>query len=49
MSHFFHALCFPEWDPSTNRATYRLYRRSSLEHITPIERIPDANPARLGT
>ena len=31
-SHFFDALCYPEWDPRTNRATYRLYRRSILEH-----------------
>jgi len=41
ISHFFDALCFPEWDPSTNRVTYRLYRRLSEEHITPIERIPE--------
>ena len=25
ISHFFDALCFPEWEPSTNRVTYRLH------------------------
>jgi hypothetical protein len=42
ISHFFDALCFPEWDSRTNLVTYRLYRRSSQEHITRIERIPDS-------
>ena len=41
ISHLFDALCFPEWDPRTNRVTYRLYRRRIPEHITPIEHIPD--------
>jgi hypothetical protein len=27
ISHYFDALCFPEWEPQTNRVTYRLYRR----------------------
>jgi hypothetical protein len=40
ISHFFDALCFSEWEPSTNRVTYGLYRRLHQEHITPIERIP---------
>ena len=41
ISHFFDPLCFPEWYPSTNPVTYRLYRPFDQEHITPIERIPD--------
>jgi hypothetical protein len=40
ISHFFDALCFPEWEPRTNRVTYRLYRGRNQDHITPIERIP---------
>jgi hypothetical protein len=44
ISQFFDPLCFREWDPSTNWVTYRLYRRLSQEHITPIERIPVSGP-----
>ncbi len=46
ISHFFDPLCFPEWEPSTNLVTYGLYRPSSQEHITPIERIP-VSPAKV--
>jgi hypothetical protein len=48
ISHFFDALCFPEWKPSTNRVTYRLYRCPEQEHITRIERIPDSAARRRG-
>jgi hypothetical protein len=44
ISHFVDPLCFPEWEPGTNRLTYRLYRRRNQEHITPIERIPESVP-----
>jgi hypothetical protein len=44
ISQFFDPLCFPEWDPSTNRVTYRLYWPPNQEHITLIERIPDLLP-----
>jgi hypothetical protein len=39
---------FVSGDPSTNRVTYRLYRWSIQEHITPIERIPDQRKRRPG-
>jgi len=40
-------LWFSEWEPSTNRVTYRLYPPPGEDHITLIEHIPDSASSHL--
>jgi hypothetical protein len=39
-------LCFPEWELIGKLLSYRVYRRSNQERITPIERIPESTRQR---